>query len=193
MSSPSLTMLTAFELARRVRAREISPVAIVEAHLDAIARHNPRLNAVVTLTAERALDQARALERRLDNGEPVGQLAGVPLGVKDIHVTKGVRTSFGSTLMKDHVPDSDALIVARCLAADAIMIGKNQRAGIRVWREHGRRGLRRLRLGVDCDDDDGGSGSYALCAGSFESAALNQPTIHESISLATIRADEMID
>lgn len=52
-------MLTAFELARRVRAREISPVAIVEAHLDAIARHNPRLNAVVTLTAERALGGER--------------------------------------------------------------------------------------------------------------------------------------
>jgi len=124
MSDPSITRLPARELARRVKARELSPVAVVEAHLAAIERHNPRLNAVVTLTAERALDQARVLERRLAAGEKVGSLAGVPLGVKDTHPTKGVRTTYGSPLMTDHVPDADALIVARALAADAIMIGK---------------------------------------------------------------------
>jgi amidase len=124
MSDLSITRLPAHEIARRVKTRELSPAAVVEAHLAAIELHNPRLNAVVTLTAERALDQARALERRLDAGDPVGLLAGVPLGVKDTHPTKGVRTTYGSPLMKDHVPDADAEIVARALAADAIMIGK---------------------------------------------------------------------
>lgn len=124
MSDMSIIKLPAREIARRVKAGEIAPAAVVEAHLAAIELHNPRLNAVVTPTAEQALDRARALERRLAAGEPVGPLAGVPVGVKDTHPTRGVRTTYGSPLMKDHVPDADALIVERMLAADAIMIGK---------------------------------------------------------------------
>lgn len=124
MSDLSLTRLPAYEIVRRVKAREVSPTAVVEAHLAAIELHNPRLNAVVTLTAEHAVDRARDLERRLAAGDPVGALAGVPVGVKDTHPTRGVRTTYGSPLTKDHVPETDAEIVARLHAADAIMIGK---------------------------------------------------------------------
>lgn len=124
MSDLALTRLPALEIARRVKAREITPTAVVEAHLAATALHNPRLNAVVTSMAEEALGQARDLERRLDDGAPVGPLAGVPVGVKDTHPTKGTHTTYGSPLMKDHVPEEDALIVARVRAADAILIGK---------------------------------------------------------------------
>jgi amidase len=124
MSDAALTELSAREIARRVNARELSPVAVVEAHLAAIARRNPAINAVVTLDAEGALAAARDLERRLAEGRAGGALAGVPVGVKDIHLTRGLRTTFGAPLMRDHVPDSDSLIVARCRAAGAIVIGK---------------------------------------------------------------------
>ncbi len=124
MSDESPTELTAREIARRVNARELSPVAVVEAHLGAIEHRNPGLNAVVTLDAEGALAAARALERRLADGHAGGILAGVPVGVKDVHVTKGLRTTFGAPLLKDFVPVEDALIVARCREAGAIVIGK---------------------------------------------------------------------
>ncbi|MBM3522145.1 MAG: amidase, partial [Alphaproteobacteria bacterium] len=124
MSDLSLTRLPALEIARRVKAREVTPTAIVEAHLAAIALHNPTLNALVTPMTEEALAQARSIERRLEAGAAVGPLAGVPVGVKDTHPTKGTRTTFGSTLMKENVPEEDALIVARLRAADAILIGK---------------------------------------------------------------------
>ncbi|MBL8701325.1 MAG: amidase [Alphaproteobacteria bacterium] len=124
MSDLSLTRLPALEISRRVAAREIAPTAVVQAHLAAIALHNPKLNAVVTAMTDDALAQAQALEARLAQGAPVGLLAGVPVGIKDTHPTKGVRTTYGSPLMKDHVPDDDALIVERARAADAILIGK---------------------------------------------------------------------
>jgi amidase len=124
MTDLSLTQLPAREIARRVKAREVAPVAVVEAHLAAIASRNPTLNAVVTLAADEALAAAETLTRKLDSGAPVGLLAGVPVGVKDVHMTRGLRTTFGSPLFKDHVPDADAEIVARCRAADAIVIAK---------------------------------------------------------------------
>ena len=124
MADLGLTELPAREIARRVNARQVSPVAVVEAHLAAIARRNATINAVVTLAADEALATARALERRLGEGQSGGRLAGVPLGVKDTHLTKGLRTTFGAPLMKDHVPTADSLIVARCRAAGAIVIGK---------------------------------------------------------------------
>ena len=124
MPATSPTELTAREIARRVNARELSPVAVVEAHLAAIERRNPVLNAVATLDAEGALASARALERRLADGHACGILAGVPVGVKDVHLTRGLRTTFGAPLLKDFVPTEDSLIVARCREAGAIVIGK---------------------------------------------------------------------
>ncbi|HEX9463846.1 MAG TPA: amidase family protein [Alphaproteobacteria bacterium] len=119
-----ITKLGAAEIARRVRAREISPVAVVEAHLAAIERTNPLVNAVVTLAADHALDTARKLEADLAAGRPVGPLAGVPVGIKDLTATAGIRTTYGATLYADNVPAEDALVVQRLKAAGAIVIGK---------------------------------------------------------------------
>jgi amidase len=124
MSHSSLVSLSATTIALKIRSGELTPTEVVEAHLAAIARHNPRLNAVVTETAQAALDQARDIERRRAAGAPLGLLAGVPVGIKDTHPTAGIRTTYGSPLMKDHVPAEDAAIVARLRAADAIVMGK---------------------------------------------------------------------
>ncbi len=114
---------SATELARLVAAREVSPVAVVQAALERVDRYNPALNAVVTLN-ESALDDARELERRLARGEQPGPLTGLPVGIKDVTPVAGLRTTYGSPLYKDHVPAEDALVVRRLRAAGAVILGK---------------------------------------------------------------------
>ena len=106
-----------------VTAREISARELTEATFAQIERVNPALNAIVTLN-ERALDEARAIDARLARGEHVGPLAGLPVGIKDVTQVGGVRTTFGSPIYSDHVPDEDALVVQRLRAAGAVIIGK---------------------------------------------------------------------
>ena len=101
----------------------VSPVEVVEAHLQRIARINPSLNAIVTL-ADDALDRARQAEAALIKRDNIGPLHGVPLTIKDTIETKGLRTTAGSRLLIDHVPDRDATVVARLKAAGAIILGK---------------------------------------------------------------------
>src|SRR3712207_3576715 len=89
----SIALLPAHEIARRVRAREVSPVEVLDACMAQVDAHNPRLNALVTLNP-RARDEAQALERRIAAGEDVGPLAGVPVGIKDVTEVAGVRTTY---------------------------------------------------------------------------------------------------
>lgn len=119
----SLADLSAHELARRVRAREVSPVEALDACLARVEAVNPRINALVTLNP-RVRDEARALEARIARGEDPGPLAGVPVGIKDVTEVGGVRTTYGSPLFADHVPAEDALVVRRLRAAGAIILGK---------------------------------------------------------------------
>jgi amidase len=122
--SEEICFLTATELARRVRERELSAVEVMEAHLARIERINPRVNAIVTLLPERAMERARAADEALTHGEQVRPLHGLPVAHKDLFPTKGVRTTSGSLVYKDHVPDHDALIVERLKEAGAISVGK---------------------------------------------------------------------
>lgn len=123
MPDDSLALLSVHEIARRVRAREVSPVEVLDACMARVDAHNPRLNAVVTLNP-RVRDEAAALERRIARGEDVGPLAGVPVGIKDVTEVAGVRTTYGSPLFADHVPTDDAEVVRRLRAAGAIILGK---------------------------------------------------------------------
>jgi amidase len=123
MTHASPDIQTASEIARLVRARELSPVEALRACMARVDQLNPALNAVVTLNP-RAEDEARALERRISAGEDVGPLAGVPVGIKDVTQVGGVRCTFGSPLFSDHVPEEDALVVRRLRAAGAVIVGK---------------------------------------------------------------------
>jgi amidase len=108
---------TATGLATRIRMREVSPREVVGAFYDAIEKWNPRVNAIVTL-----LDREEAL--RLADAAPPGPLRGLPIAVKDLEDTAGMRTTYGSTLFADHVPDRDSLLVERLRKAGAVIIGK---------------------------------------------------------------------
>ena len=106
-----------------IQSRAVSPVEVVAAHLRRIERLNPILNAIVTIAPD-VLAQARAAEADLMSGREVGPLHGVPLTVKDTIDTEGLRTTSGSRLRKNYIPDRDATAVARLKAAGAIILGK---------------------------------------------------------------------
>jgi amidase len=125
MADLSLTRRTARELASLVRSRAVSPVEILDAHLAVIERVNPKLNAIVTLAAEQARERAKAAEAAAARADAaLGPLHGLPVAVKDVTVTAGIRTTFASPLFKDHVPDEDAEAVRRLKAAGAIVLAK---------------------------------------------------------------------
>ncbi len=115
----------AHDLAAKIAKRELSPVEVMEAYLARIEQHNPELNAVVTLHADRALDQARQAEQRLVGGEDLGPLGGLPLVVKDLEDVGGMVTTHGSPLYADHLVEKDSINVERLRAAGAIPIGKS--------------------------------------------------------------------
>ena len=112
------------ELARRLAAREVSPVEVVQAHLDRIAALDGRFRSYLTVMAEPALAAARAAEADLVRGRTAKPLAGVPIGLKDLYCTRGVKTTGGSRVLADFVPDEDATVVSRLVEAGAIVLGK---------------------------------------------------------------------
>ena len=116
--------MTAKELAGRIRRKELSASEVMEAHLARIEAVNPTVNAVVTLLPEEAMAGARAADEEISRGLPVGPLHGLPVAHKDLTLTRGIRTTFGSTIFADFVPENDALIVERLKASGAVTIGK---------------------------------------------------------------------
>ncbi len=112
------------DVAERIRRRELTSVAVTEALLARIDRHEPRLNAVLMLLAEQALEQARQADAEIMAGMWRGPLHGVPLGIKDLHWTKGLPTTGGMELHRDFRPDEDATVVRRLKRAGAVIIAK---------------------------------------------------------------------
>ena len=123
MAAADLCDLGIAELGRRYRAREVSPVDIATAHLARIDRLDKTLNSYVTVTPEQALTEARAAEAAIGRGG-AGPLAGIPVAYKDLYATRGVRTTAGSALLADWVPDHDSTCVSRLAAAGMVMLGK---------------------------------------------------------------------
>jgi len=119
-----LTFTPAAKLAALYRSRKVSPLEVMRAVLERIDRVNPRVNAIVTLARESALREARRATAALRRGAALPPLFGIPVGIKDVTPTRGLRTTYGSKLFEDHVPDADALVVERLRAAGAIVIGK---------------------------------------------------------------------
>ena len=124
MPASDLTLCSAAELATLIRTKQVSPVEATAHFLERIARYNGELNAFITTSAESAMAQAHRAEAAVIAGEELGPLHGVPIGVKDLDATKGVRTTYGSILHLDHVPERDDIVVERIRESGAIIVGK---------------------------------------------------------------------
>ena len=167
MSTTDICFMTATELARRIRAKELSARAVMEAHLAQIERVNPTVNAIVTLLPERAMDGARAADEALARGAAVGALHGLPIAHKDLILTKGIRTTYGSRIYADFVPDQDMLIVERMRHAGAITIGKTNTpefgAGSQTFNEVFGATLNPYDLTKTCGGSSGGAAVALAC------------------------------
>ena len=123
-ASAGATSLNLSQASQLVRSRKLSPVELTEACLQRIERLNPKLNAFITVTAESALAEARAAEKEIQQGHWRGPLHGIPLALKDLFDTAGVRTTAASALFKDRIPEQDSEVVKRLKAAGAVLLGK---------------------------------------------------------------------
>ncbi len=120
----SLFFLPASELGRRIKAKQLSPVALAEGYLDRLERIGPKLGAVVTVTRDLALKEAKEAEAEIAAGKWRGPLHGVPYGAKDLLATKGIRTTWGAQPFRDQVFDFDATVVTKLREAGAVLVAK---------------------------------------------------------------------
>ena len=124
MAASEILFRPVAELAPLLKARKLSPVELVRAFLDRIEAVNPKVNAFLTVTGEQALEQARKAEKEIASGRYRGPLHGVPYAPKDLLATKGIRTTNGSKVTSDWIPDHESTVTARLNQAGAILIGK---------------------------------------------------------------------
>ncbi len=185
---PDLCFLSARELSSLIRTKQISARELMQAHLDQIARVNPKVNAIVTLVAEQALDNARTADQALasaPDGSSLGLLHGLPIAHKDLFETAGIRTTFGSRIFKDYIPDRDAIIVERAKKAGAITVGKTNTpefgAGAQTFNEVFGATANPYDVTKTCGGSSGGSavalacGMVALADGSDHASSLRNP------------------
>jgi len=167
-SSEEICFIEATVLVELLRRKKISAVEVMKTHLNQIARVNPKVNAIVTLVEEeQLLAQAQAADDSLARGNWLGPLHGVPIGVKDLNATKGIRTTYGSPLHKDDIPKSDCLLVEREKNAGGIVIGKTNvpEFGLGSQTFNSVFGVTRnpYDLGKTCGGSTGGGTVAAVC------------------------------
>ena len=124
MDSNEIPFLPATELSVLIKSREVSPVQATQAYLDRIGQVDEKLNSYITVCRDEALAEARQAEQEISAGNYRGPMHGLPVAVKDQFYTKGIRTTGGSNILKDLVPDEDATVVANLKAAGSVMLGK---------------------------------------------------------------------
>jgi amidase len=167
MPSQEICFLTATELARRIRVKDLSSREVMEAHLSQIDRINPEVNAIVTLLPEQAMEQASIADETLMHSKQVGPLHGLPVAHKDLVPTRGIRTTFGSLAFKDFVPEEDGLIVERLKKAGAITIGKTNTpefgAGSQTYNEVFGETLNPYDTSKTCGGSSGGAAVALAC------------------------------
>lgn len=167
MTDREICFLPAWELARQIRAGELSAVEVMQAHLAQIDRANPKVNAIVTLLPEQALEQAAAADRALADNQNTGPLHGLPIAHKDLVPTKGIRTTFGSPIFQDFIPDEDGLIVERLKKAGAITLGKTNTpefgAGSQTFNQVFGKTVNPYDLSATCGGSSGGAAVALAC------------------------------
>src|SRR5437588_11680083 len=122
--SEDLCYQTIAELSKQIAAKKLSPVELTQAYLERAESVNEKLKTVITLTREQALSRAAAAEKEIKSGKVRGPLHGIPYGLKDLFDSKGVKTTWGSIIFKDRVPDRDATCVEKLNNAGAILLAK---------------------------------------------------------------------
>ncbi len=185
MSNSDVCFQTATEIRELIQTRKLSVREVMEAHLDQIDRINPKVNAIVTLLPDRALKEAEDADRELARGEETGPLFGLPMAHKDLNMTKGIRTTRGSPIFKDFIPDLDQLIVERLKKAGAITIGKTNTpefgAGSQTYNQVFGETLNPYDLSKTCGGSSGGAavalacGMMPLADGSDTGGSLRNP------------------
>jgi amidase len=183
-----LVFQSAKKLARLIRMRKLSAVEVMKAHIAQIERVNPKVNAIVTFLPEAALKDAKRLDAKLGKkggADSLGPLAGLPIAYKDMVVTKGIRTTFGSPIYKDNVPEADHVLVERLKAAGAITIGKTNTpefaAGSQTFNKVFGATPNPYDLGKTCGGSSGGAAVSVACGmlpfadGSDLGASLRNP------------------
>ena len=167
MTDTTINFLTAVELARRIRRKDLSCVEVMQAHLAQIDRVNPKVNAIVTYHPEQAMEGAKAADAALQRGDAVGALHGLPVAHKDLVDTAGVRTTYGSPIFADHIPQRDMLIVERLKQAGAISVGKTNTpefgAGSQTFNEVFGATLNPYDLTKTCGGSSGGAAVALAC------------------------------
>ena len=124
MERAGIPFLSASELSKLIQSKEVSPVEAVEAYLERIEQVDSKLNSYITVCREEALEAARQAERAIARGERQGPMHGIPVAVKDQFYTEGIRTTGGSSILSDLIPDEDATVIANLKNAGAILLGK---------------------------------------------------------------------
>ena len=124
MDKAELPFISATELASLIESHDVSPVEATEAYLDRIPRIDAQLNSYITVTADRAIADARRAEQEIMAGSYRGPMHGIPIAVKDQVYTKGILTTGGSTILKNFVPNEDATVMTKLGDAGAVLLGK---------------------------------------------------------------------
>src|SRR5918992_4074013 len=124
MNKSEIPFLPATKLSGLIQSKEVSPVEATEAYLERIGQVDDKLNAYITVCREEALAQARQAEQDIAAGRYLGPMHGIPVAVKDQFWTKGIRTTNGSTILKDFIPDEDATVIANLKQARSVLLGK---------------------------------------------------------------------
>ena len=184
--------LSAVEARRLIGEKKLSPVELLESCIARIETVNPRVNAVVATCYERARAEALAAERAVTRGEELGPLHGLPMGVKDLNLTEGVRTTFGSLVHEDYVPDADERLVASLRAAGAILVGKTNTPEFGAGANTVNKvyGATRNPFDTDrtCGGSSGGSGvalathMMPICTGSDTGGSLRIPAAFNGVT-----------
>jgi amidase len=167
MPNNEICYMDAVEIVKRIASGQLSAKEVMEAHIAQIERINPKVNAIVTFLPEQAMESAEEADRTRAKGGNIGPLSGIPIAHKDLTDTKGIRTTKGSPIFKDNIPDKDALIVERLKNAGAITIGKTNTpefgAGSQTYNEVFGETLNPYDLTKTCGGSSGGAAVALAC------------------------------
>ena len=177
MKPADIAFLSATEIAKAIKSNVLSPTAAVQAYLERIDRLDSRLAAYITVMREESLAAAQQISRRLQNGENIGPLAGVPIAIKDQYWTKGVLTSNGSNVYKDYLPTEDSTVVSRLQNAGCVLLGKLNLSELAMGgTQNPPWGIPANPWNFDCTPGESSSGSGVALAAHLCAASMGEDT-----------------